>query len=776
MFIALLLNRLMIILFPLELSTVEHMKMNLTIKNCFGIKEIKNHELKFDDNGVAIIYAPNGVMKTSLSKVFEAIQKGERPSDRIFSEYPSSYSIQYRDETFTYNVSEEGNLVASDKFYVIDSLDDKIEFSRESLSTILGDESIRTEYSKVTNEYRKDADSFIAELGKKSGLTKNKTKESLLTDLGLTSNAEWPEIFKALKELKENSAYQEISFPEDLNYSVLFNDKVIGVYTTPDFQKNLDRYINRLDERLGQSKILTRSFTDRNLEQLAKTIKSNDLFKAGHHIHMREGDDVTSFKDFSAMVKAQVEEIYNDPKLGIIFNQMKDKLNANEQGNELRLQLIAHKEFIPLLSNIPKLKRCFWVFSLENLIRSFDDYYEKISNFNEQLKDIYRRASEQTSMWNHVVDEFNRRFRVPFSISISNQAVFLLQGDAPNIEFTYSRGSGENIEKKKKGQAELIESLSRGEKHALYLLHTIFDIECIKKRVRGTEEHVLIVADDVADSFDYKNKYAIIEYLDDLAKEQNIDLLILTHNYDFFRTVINGLGVKRNYCSMAVKDKDGNVSICNMVYQQDFFKTGVLQNIRGGEFSSDNKKKLLITSIPFFRNMFEYREDNAATNPSSSYMFLTCCIHLKENPKKTEEIMLSDIFASEFNNKQFNVIYDEKYIDALFRIADHIAANTGADLKLEDKFVLSIYCRLKSEMYMKREFPAECTEASRNQTREWFDNIKNKLETSAKDIIERTLMISPAAIHMNSFMYEPLIDVSGWELVDLYSDIKALSI
>ena len=466
------------------------MEMNLTIENCFGIKEIRHHVLKFDDNGVAMIYAPNGVMKTSLAKVFESIQKGERPSDRVFSDYQSSYSIEYRNDVFTYDASDESAPEASDKFYVIDSIDDKIEFSKESLSTILGDESIRTEYSKVTNEYRKDADSFIAELGKKSGLSKNKAKESLLTDLGLTSKAEWPEIFYALKKLKENPDYQATSFPEELNYSVLFDDKVIGVYTDSDFQNNLGRYINRLDERLAQSRILTHSFTDRNLEQLEKTIKSNNLFIAGHHILMRDGDDVKSLNDFSALVKAQIAEIYSDPELGIIFNQMKDKLTANVQSDALRLQLMAHKEFIPLLSDIPKLKRCFWVFAIENLTRSFDDYYEKISNYNEQLKDIYRRASEQTDMWNHVVDEFNRRFRVPFSISISNQAVFLLKGDAPNIEFTYSRGSGKSAEQKKKGQAELVDFLSRGEKHALYLLHTIFDIECIKKRLRGTEEHV----------------------------------------------------------------------------------------------------------------------------------------------------------------------------------------------------------------------------------------------------------------------------------------------
>ena len=46
-------------------------------------------------------------------------------------------------------------------------------------------------------------------------------------------------------------------------------------------------------------------------------------------------------------------------------------------------------------------------------------------------------------------------------------------------------------------------------------------------------------ADDIADSFDYKNKYAIIEYLNGLAQRPGIDLLVLTHNFDFYRTVAN---------------------------------------------------------------------------------------------------------------------------------------------------------------------------------------------------------------------------------------------
>ena len=77
--------------------------------------------------------------------------------------------------------------------------------------------------------------------------------------------------------------------------------------------------------------ILTRSFTDRNLVLLEKAIRSNDLFKAGHHILLREGGDVKSLKDFSTLVSVQIGEIYNDPELGTIFNQMKELLTGNEQ-------------------------------------------------------------------------------------------------------------------------------------------------------------------------------------------------------------------------------------------------------------------------------------------------------------------------------------------------------------------------------------------------------------------------------------------------------------
>ena len=79
----------------------------------------------------------------------------------------------------------------------------------------------------------------------------------------------------------------------------------------------------------------------------------------------------------------------------------------------------------------------------------------------------------------------------------------------------------------------LMQALSTGEKKAFYVLNILFEIEARKK----AEQDTLIVVDDIADSFDYKNKYAIIQYLMDISDDPHFKQIILTHNFDFYRTV-----------------------------------------------------------------------------------------------------------------------------------------------------------------------------------------------------------------------------------------------
>jgi wobble nucleotide-excising tRNase len=86
----------------------------------------------------------------------------------------------------------------------------------------------------------------------------------------------------------------------------------------------------------------------------------------------------------------------------------------------------------------------------------------------------------------------------------------------------------------------LLAHLSNGEKKALYLLNIIFETEARKTMNKST----LIIMDDIADSFDYRNKYAIIEYIKDICDNEIFMPIILTHNFGFYRTVAGLIDIK----------------------------------------------------------------------------------------------------------------------------------------------------------------------------------------------------------------------------------------
>ena len=54
--------------------------LKLEMENCYGIQKIQQ-DIDFSKNNVAVIYAPNGTMKSSFAKTFEAIRDGLLASD-----------------------------------------------------------------------------------------------------------------------------------------------------------------------------------------------------------------------------------------------------------------------------------------------------------------------------------------------------------------------------------------------------------------------------------------------------------------------------------------------------------------------------------------------------------------------------------------------------------------------------------------------------------------------------------------------------------------------
>ena len=740
-------------------------------KNCYGLKQFNLQNINFSRCNKALIYAPNGVMKSSLSKVFDDISKGATTCDRIFQNVVSNYSVTHYTSRYVYSSANRTQPTATDRIYVVNTFNNSFEFTKETVSTLLADETTRNAYNVLMAQFSGEIIQIEEKLRVLTGLTKSQIKGKLITDLGLTGTADWTDIFEKLNELY--ATRRTFEYLNDCTYSELFNDKAMAVYGKQEFLNSIEEYISSLNILLENNPILNDRFTDRNAETLGKEMAKHNLFNAQHTICLKDGTTVIhSLEEWNFVVNEQLDRLYSSPELSTVFQKLKKMLTSNGEVSRLRDIIVAHREIIPALSDIPALKVQTWLDCFSKLDMSFDDYYRNISQYTAQIKVLYEQASAQSARWQTVVNKFNRRFRVPFEVRIENKANFLLKDEAPNLSFKYTRGmiAQQSATLKKD---DLMVSLSTGEKRALYLLYILFDLERIRQQATAGGGQFLIVADDIADSFDYKNKYAIIEYLNDLGNTSGIDLLILTHNFDFYRTVKLRLGVARNHCYIAQRDEEGIVSITEFKYQKDFFKNVVIKDIKDGNIINDDKKKLLISSIPFYRNLCEY------SGKEVEYSRLTCFLHLKTTPLDTLTVKISDLWnlINPFlNNTTFSGA-DEDYYTAVTRVANTCVADNTNEVLLDNKLFIAIAIRLLTEKFMKNTLISNgkaCSDADSNQTRKWFNQVKRFLTPAQISVIEDVNLITPDSIHLNSFMFEPLIDISNWALKDLYTRVTNL--
>ena len=93
--------------------------------------------------------------------------------------------------------------------------------------------------------------------------------------------------------------------------------------------------------------------------------------------------------------------------------------------------------------------------------------------------------------------------------------------------------------------------------------------------------------------------------------------------------------------------------------------------------------------------------------------------------------------------------------------------------------------RLKAELYMKNRILSDVFNGSdiinqiytkKSQTARLIQAYKDNINDNAMDILELVAMITPENIHLNSFMFVPILDMSVSHLCELYQRVKALGI
>ena len=206
------------------------------------------------------------------------------------------------------------------------------------------------------------------------------------------------------------------------------------------------------------------------------------------------------------------------------------------------------------------------------------------------------------------------------------------------------------------------------------------------------------------------------------------------------------------------------------IYQEKYQKnpfTHWKQNL-----STDNC--MLIASIPFVRNIAEFAGEH------DIFRKLTSLLHFKEDTYSITIEKLENLLKSILRDQSSLLLPfpNKKVIDVIFDVAESLMIDSAEQMELEKKVSLSIAIRLKAEIFMVNKISdfEFWKSIEIDQSFALSSRLKQLpgIELETIECIDQVNLMTPENIHINSFMYEPILDMANHHLKSLYLRVKRL--
>lgn len=719
--------------------------LSIHLQHCYGIRELRA-KFDFSKSSAYAIYAPNGMMKSSFAQTFKDIAAGQTSKDRVFTSRKTRREV----------LDESGKSIPAETVLVLPPYDE-VFGNTDKTATLLVDAKLRREYERLYSEIEKAKDAFLEGMKAQS-----KSRRDLESEISRAFTKSPDEFYRALVRVKD----EVVSLPEpqfaQVPYDLVADERVAAFLETGDVKTVLQEYIDKYNQLLEQSKYFRKgTFDYYNASTIAKALTKNGFFKAKHSVTLNAESkvEVKSEKELEEVISREKAAILKDAALKKTFDEMEKKITKNEMLRDFQEFIADNQDVLALMGNLDKLKEEVWKSYFKEHESLYLDLIAKYQGAQQRSKEIQTEAARQRTQWEDVVDIFNRRFYVPFKLAVKNKvSVMIGEAAVPTLGFTFDDG----VDSIDVERSDLLQVLSTGEKKALYILNVIFEVEVR----RQSKVETIFVVDDIADSFDYKNKYAIIQYLMDIADESCFRQIILTHNFDFFRT-INSRFVPYPSCLMAQRTSKGLELAAAAGIKNVFANDWKLH------FFDDARKR--IAAISFMRNIVEYTRGDK----DKDFEKLTGLLHWRKDTGSIMHGELDEIYERTF------LADGRRWAQGKGAVVESIHAEAQKCLtapegsNLENKIVLAIAIRLEAEKHMiaKINDAAFVQSIAANQTAALLSRYKKSpgVQGEAVRVLDEVTLMTPESIHLNSFMYEPLVDMSDEHLRGLYKKVCALS-
>ncbi len=526
--------------------------LEIQLQNCFGIGKL-DHKFDFAqlNTNSFLIYAPNGTMKTSFAKTLDLIAKNDTnsmPSDRV-----------YGNRTTTHNILGDGNPIVVESILVVNAEDSNYDTSTK-ISSFIASKDLKKKYDEIYTELEGKKTEYIKKLKQVSQSTDCETEF-------INAYSQSPQ--DTFFELLSNISKSLLTKPDTYNfrYNDIFDKKGNVKKFLDKSQSILSQYITSYNELLTKSKFFKssgNSFGTFQANELLRSTEDNSYFEAGHKFTLSDNAEIKSAEELKKLLQKEITSIVNDEKLKKSFDQVDKSIGANTELRSFKNAIEKDNLLLVELDKYEEFRKKVWLNYISLLAKETEELAKFYEGKKGEIEKIIKEAKNEFAIWEEIIKTFNERFYVPFEIKLVNQEDVVLKEETANLEFDYKDPNETPVRKDK---SSLLSILSKGEQRAFYILQLLFDVESRKQLSQQT----ILVLDDIADSFDYKNKYAIIEYIKELHNNPIFRLLILTHNFDFYRTVASRLSLNWKAAFMATKKDSREVTLIEGRYRKDVF-------------------------------------------------------------------------------------------------------------------------------------------------------------------------------------------------------------
>lgn len=716
----------------LKINSIQHQD----ILNEQFLNLTENNEIAFSNQGIAVVYGPNGTGKTTLAKAFSCIDNG------------SHFNIEYNG--VNYNDDKE-------LFHIIEEQKNRNIIKGDTQDFILGDD-IRREYelkAQLEEQKNKFIDRVIETL-KSFGIT---TKSNLL--------------FELLNEKNYKNALQEIANKKnqgkDLTYAQICDifsplirsdmeedeEKESKLHFLTTDYSNKQSIIKKIEEIVGEeiqqnTEVVKIEQNDDAIEILEKYAHLNQCIVCDNpdihpeeishrkQVHRQRILDLLNEKIKKIIESIKGSSLYSDP-----FNIKSTVIRACDEGDSSIIE--------DLFNDINNIK-IYFIRKLENrLLDDFDAY--NIQELNDEYEALIERAIELTT-----ADECYIKQIIQENIR-SNLEV--RRDNNRNIRIFIDDN-------------ELLENelpLSTGEQNFISL-----SFELLK--AKNNHNSQVVVLDDPISSFDsiYKNKiiFAIIKIL------ENKDNLILTHNIDVLRLLdaqyngcfnlymlynIQGQNVGNGFVKVNDSEKGPLLNLHKLIC---FFRHEAFPYIR-------NYDAYFRAIIPFMRGyanlLPELNNNELLTNLMHGY--------------KTAQVNVKDVYNRLFGNEIDEYFTDNYELTATsildFELTDDIDIIDSEHYPLINQTLKHSLIFLQARLLVEKTL-VEKYHIDTDTNKQLGQIIDSAFPRNNNDTLDIRISLTSKKTLINEFnhfegnlsLFQPAIDISHQALLNEYHSVKRI--